>query len=86
MKNKISDLRLHIFAAMERLSDESLNKEDLKKEIERSTALATLGNVLIESVKAETGYAKITGRRLPDASKFLELDPSNILEGNPSLV
>lgn len=74
MKNKISDLRDHMFAALERLSNEDLTPEDLSKEIERSKAISEVGKVIVESAKTEVLYAKMTGRKSEEPTKFLEIE------------
>ena len=74
MKNKISDLRDHMFAALERLGQEGLNEEDLKKEILRSQAISEVGKVIVESAKTEVLYAKISGKRDFEPTKFLEIE------------
>jgi len=72
MKNKMSDLRNHMFAALERLGDEKLSTEDLQKEIERSKAISELGKVLVESAKTEIIYAKLTGKGKESAEAFID--------------
>jgi hypothetical protein len=72
MKNKISDLRDHMFAALERLGNEELSPEDLRKEIERSQAISEVGKVIVESAKTEVMYAKLTGKKKDEPTKFLE--------------
>lgn len=72
MKNKISDLRDHMFAALERLGNEDISEDDLKKEISRSQAISEVGKVIVESAKTEVLYAKLTGKRRLEPTTFLE--------------
>jgi hypothetical protein len=58
MKNKITDLRDHLFAQMERLNNEDLTPEELKKEIERAQAMSELGKVIVDSAKTQVMAAK----------------------------
>lgn len=74
MKNKISDLRDHMFACLERLGNEELSEADLKKEISRAQAISEVGKVIVESAKTEVMYAKMTGRLDEVPTKFLEED------------
>ena len=74
MKNKISDLRDHMFAALERLGNENLSEEELKQEIARSQAISEVGKVIVESAKTEVMYAKLTGKRSEEPTKFLEVE------------
>lgn len=78
MKNKISDLRDHMFAALERLGDDNLSGDELKAEIERSRAISDVGKVIVESAKTEVLYAKLTGQRGEAPTKFLELDEDGL--------
>jgi len=57
MKNKIVDLRDHLFAQLERLSDDDL---DLDKEIKRSHAMVEIAEVIVDSAKAENEFIRIT--------------------------
>lgn len=72
MKNKISDLRDHMFAALERLADESMTPEKLKEEISKSKAISDIGKVIVESAKTEILYAKMTGKKENHPTKFLQ--------------
>ena len=60
-RNKINDLRDHLFAALERLDNDELTQEELNKEIEKAQAVAQIGTVLINSAKIEVDYVKATG-------------------------
>lgn len=57
MKNKIEDLRNHLFAALEGLAD-----PDKPMELDRARAIADVGRVLVDSAKAEVDFLKATGR------------------------
>lgn len=58
MKNKIEDLRNHLFAALEGLAD-----GEKPMEIERAKAIADVGRVIIETAKAEVAFLQATKRR-----------------------
>jgi hypothetical protein len=68
MKNKMSDLKNHLFAALERLNDDTLTDDQIKSEISRAQAIAEIGKVIVEGAKTSVLYAKITGKakELPD--------------------
>jgi hypothetical protein len=44
VKNKLSDLNNHLFAQLERLSDESLTSEQLAAEVSRSEAIVGIAD------------------------------------------
>lgn len=52
------DLRDHLFNQIERLNDPTC---DLGKELEKAKALASIGNVIVNSVKIEIDYCRVTG-------------------------
>lgn len=54
MKNKIEDLRNHLFAQLERLGNEQLTGDDLREEIQRAKAVQSVAATLTETAKAET--------------------------------
>jgi hypothetical protein len=60
-RNKINDLRDHLFSALERLDNDELTMEELNKEIEKAQAVAQIGSVIIQSAKIEIDYLKVTG-------------------------
>ncbi len=57
MKNKIDDLRNHLFAALEGLAD-----EENPMQIERAQAIASVAQTIINSARAETEFLKVTMR------------------------
>ena len=70
-----------MFAALERLGNEELTEEELKKEIERARAVSEVGKVIVESAKTEVLYAKLTHKREFEPTKFLEIEePKQVIE------
>lgn len=65
MKNKIEDLRNHLFATIEGLLD-----ADKPLEIERAKAVAQVAAVMIESAKVEVKAIELLDQR---GSTFLQI-------------
>lgn len=49
MKNTLGDLNNHLFAQLERLTDEELSEEEIKTEINRSRAVTGLATQIIQN-------------------------------------
>jgi len=58
-KNKITDLRNHLFETLEALKD-----EDKPMEVQRAKAIADVAKAIIDSAKVEVAYLKTTGGAL----------------------
>ena len=67
MKNKIEDLRNHLFETLEDLRD-----KEHPLDIERARAIAEVAQVIVDSAKAENTFIQITGS---DGSGFIESLP-----------
>jgi hypothetical protein len=68
-KNKIDDLRNHLFETLEALKD-----DEKPMEIARAKAIADVARVLVDSAKVEVEFLKVTGATkstefLPDADE-----------------
>lgn len=72
MKNKIDDLRNHLFAQLERLGDESLKGEALQEEIGRAKAIGQVASQITDSARVEVDYLKVT--KQPKGTDFLPHD------------
>jgi uncharacterized membrane protein (UPF0127 family) len=60
-QNKLSDLRDHIFMALERLSDETLTTDQVNVEVDKAKAISQLAGTLIQSAKVEIDFINATG-------------------------
>ena len=56
MRNKIDDLRNHLFATLEALQD-----EDKPMDLDRARTISEVAKTVIESAKVEVDFLKATG-------------------------
>lgn len=80
MKNKIEDLREHLFAQLERLADDEDMKNPIKleKELKRAKAIADVAGVIVATAKVETDYLRVSGKR--SDNPFVPTEKSNQIE------
>lgn len=69
MRNRISDVRNHLIATMEALLD-----EEKPLDVERAKAVAAVGQVLIESAKAEVQFLRVVGTE--SSTGFIDVTPA----------
>lgn len=69
MKNKLTDLNNHLFAALERLGEENLTKDQLELEEKRVRAIGEISGKILHiaevSLKAEKLKADFLGNSAP---------------------
>lgn len=70
MKNKIEDLRDHLFATLEGLRD-----KESPLDIERAKAISTVANSIIETAKVEVRYLNLMGG---EGTAFMRNDPQSL--------
>lgn len=65
MKNKIEDLRNHLFAQLEILGDEEKMKNPitLEREVKKSKAIQELAQTIVNSAKVEVDFLKATDQK-----------------------
>lgn len=68
MKNKMVDLRNHLFAALEGLAD-----TDNPMDLDRAKAISDVAQTIINSAKVEVDAYRVAGRA--DAPAFLANEP-----------
>lgn len=49
MKNKLADLNNHLFAQLERLSDETLTAEQIEREVRRTDAIVDVSEQIVRN-------------------------------------
>lgn len=70
MKNKLVDLNNHLFAQLERLSDEELSAERIDLEIRRTDAIVDVAEQIVRTAVTQLRAAELVaehGRRITDA-------------------
>ena len=73
--NKLSDLRDHIFMALERLSDEGMTAAQVAQEVEKSKAISALSSAIIASAKVEIDYINAVGLVDSQSELFKSVNP-----------
>lgn len=74
MKNSLSDLNNHLFAQLERLSDEDLTPEQLETEAKRGAAIVAVADQIVRNAGLKIQAAKILSDHGLDPSKHLMID------------
>lgn len=66
MRNKLPDLRDHLFVTIEQLLD-----EEHPMDVDRARAVADVAQQLIESAKVEVAFMRATGAGADESSGFI---------------
>jgi len=59
MKNKLSDLNDHLFAALERLADENMSAEQIGDEVKRADAIVSVADQIVRNADLQLKAAQI---------------------------
>jgi hypothetical protein len=76
MRNTLGDLNNHLFAQLERLSDEELSGEKLQEEISRARAITGVASQIIAN-----GSLVLDARKLADDRLDIDKAIPKMLEG-----
>lgn len=71
MKNKLTDLNDHLFAQLERLSDEDLTPEQIDTEAKRGTAIVAVADQILRHASLQVQAAKIMSDHGNDPTNHL---------------
>ena len=58
MKNKLTDLNDHLFAQLERLSDEQLTPEEISREVTRTQAIVDVADCIVANAHRSHGTSR----------------------------
>lgn len=88
MKNKLIDLNNHLFAQLERLSDEEITQEELDKEIQRTDAVVKVSSQIIGTANVALQAAKIVANNGGNFETMLPLieGRNEINNDHPALI
>lgn len=76
MKNKLSDLNDHLFAQLERLSEEGLTPDQIDTEVKRGSAIVAVADQILRQASLQVQAAKIVSDHGIDPTRHLpELGP-----------
>lgn len=76
MRNTLGDLNNHLFAQLERLSDEDLTGEELEKEIGRTKSITSVASQIIAN-----GTLVLDAKKLADDRMNADVKVPKMLEG-----
>lgn len=76
MKNTLGDLNNHLFAQLERLSDEDLAGDDLVREIKRARAITSLASQVVAG-----GQLMLRAKQFQDNANGADATVPKLLEG-----
>lgn len=69
MKNSMTDLNNHLFAQLERLSEENLSEDQIESEVKRTEAIVAVADQIVSNaqtqLKAATLFAQHGSQVLP---------------------
>jgi hypothetical protein len=83
MKNKLVDLNNHLFAQIERLSDEDLTPDQIDKEVKRTEAIVSVSEQIIANADLALKGAKLVAEHGAYVGSFLPmLQRMPLVEGN----
>ena len=75
MRNTLVDLNNHLFAQLERLSDEDMTNEELEKEVIRAKSIKDISQQIVSNanlvLEAQRLVADVEGRSKVDMPKML---------------
>lgn len=85
MKNKLTDLNNHLFAQLERLSDEELTSEKIADEVKRAEAVVAVAEQIVKNADLQLKAVTILanhGDRFKPMLPMIEARPTPYADGS----
>lgn len=79
-RNKLEDVRDHLFMALERLNEEGMTEEQVVNETRKAKSIANLSSAIVETAKLEISFLKETGANKTSSRLFKGLTNNNLIE------
>jgi len=79
-RNKLEDVRDHLFMALERLNEEGMTEEQVVNETRKAKSIANLSSAIVETAKLEISFLKGTGATKTSSQLFKGLTNNNLIE------
>ena len=76
MRNTLGDLNNHLFAQLEKLSDDDLKGEELKEEVTRTKAISLIAKQIIDN-----GTLVLEAKKMVEDSINADIELPRMLEG-----
>lgn len=73
MKNKLSDLNNHLFAQLERLSEEGMTKEQIEAEVLRTQAVVAVSQQIVQNADLALKAAKLVAEQGEYIGRYLPM-------------
>lgn len=73
MKNKLVDLNNHLFAQLERLSEEDLTPDQIENEVKRTEAIVSVSQQIVANADLAIKGAKLVAEHGAYVGKYLPM-------------
>lgn len=73
MKNRLGDLNNHLFAQLERLSEEGLSPEQIEQEVKRADAIVSVSDQIVGNAGLQLKAAKLFAEHGNQVVPFLPM-------------
>lgn len=82
MKNKLTDLTDHLFAQLERLSEEEMTAEQIAAEVQRANAVVQVADTIVANARLQLDGAKLVVEWGDKAAKHLPMIAGPVAESS----